>query len=78
MTANELRKKYIDFFKSKNHVEISGQSLIPENDPSVLFTTAGMHPLVPYLLGEPQEPDLRITKNVYAQEILTKLETQVI
>ncbi len=47
MTANELRSKYIEFFKSKNHVEISGQSLIPENDPSVLFTTAGMHPLVP-------------------------------
>ena len=45
MTANELRSKYIEFFKSKNHVEISGQSLIPENDPSVLFTTAGMHPL---------------------------------
>ena len=39
MTANELRSKYIEFFKSKNHVEISGQSLIPENDPSVLFTT---------------------------------------
>ena len=52
MTANELRSKYIEFFKSKNHVEISGQSLIPENDPSVLFTMAGMHPLVPYLLGE--------------------------
>ena len=50
MTANELRSKYIEFFKSKNHVEISGQSLIPENDPSVLFTMAGMHPLVPYLL----------------------------
>ena len=52
MNANELRSKYIEFFKSKNHVEISGQSLIPENDPSVLFTMAGMHPLVPYLLGE--------------------------
>ena len=50
MTANELRSKYIEFFKSKGHAEISGQSLIPENDPSVLFTTAGMHPLVPYLL----------------------------
>ncbi|MBD5411064.1 MAG: alanine--tRNA ligase [Treponema sp.] len=61
MTANELRKKYIDFFKSKNHVEISGQSLIPENDPSVLFTTAGMHPLVPYLLGEPHPAGTRLT-----------------
>ena len=61
MTANELRKKYVDFFKSKNHTEISGQSLIPENDPSVLFTTAGMHPLVPYLLGEPHPAGTRLT-----------------
>jgi len=52
MTAEELRSKYIEFFKSKNHVQIQGRSLIPENDPTVLFTTAGMHPLVPYLLGE--------------------------
>jgi len=52
MTAEELRSKYIEFFKSKNHVQIQGKSLIPENDPTVLFTTAGMHPLVPYLLGE--------------------------
>ncbi len=61
MNANELRSKYIEFFKSKNHVEISGQSLIPENDPSVLFTTAGMHPLVPYLLGEPHPAGTRLT-----------------
>lgn len=61
MTANELRSKYIEFFKSKNHVEISGQSLIPENDSSVLFTTAGMHPLVPYLLGEPHPAGKRLT-----------------
>lgn len=52
MTGKELRKLYVDFFKSKNHVEIYSASLIPDNDPSVLFTTAGMHPLVPYLLGE--------------------------
>jgi len=52
MKANELRRKYIDFFVSKNHVQISGKPLIPENDPTVLFTTAGMHPLVPYILGE--------------------------
>lgn len=51
MRANELRKKYIDFFKSKGHREIKSASLIPENDPTCLFTTAGMHPLVPYLLG---------------------------
>ncbi|MBO4359659.1 MAG: alanine--tRNA ligase [Eubacteriaceae bacterium] len=52
MLANELRQLYIDFFKEHGHAEISSASLIPENDPSVLFTTAGMHPLVPYLLGE--------------------------
>lgn len=51
LTANELRKNYIDFFVSKGHRQISGASLIPENDPTVLFTTAGMHPLVPYILG---------------------------
>jgi len=52
MTAEELRKKYIDFFTQHGHAHISGKSLIPENDPTVLFTTAGMHPLVPYLLGQ--------------------------
>jgi alanyl-tRNA synthetase len=51
LTANALRQKFIDFFVSKGHVQISGASLIPENDPTVLFTTAGMHPLVPYILG---------------------------
>lgn len=52
ISANDLRRLYIDFFKSKGHKEISGKSLIPENDPTVLFTTAGMHPLVPYIAGE--------------------------
>ncbi len=52
ITAKQLRKKYLDFFKEKGHTIISGASLIPENDPTVLFTTAGMHPLVPYLMGE--------------------------
>ena len=51
MTANELRRLYIEFFKEKGHAEISGAPLVPQNDPTVLFTTAGMHPLVPYLLG---------------------------
>jgi len=53
ITRKELIKKYIEFFKSKNHKEIPNSSLIPENDPTVLFTTAGMHPLVPFLLGQP-------------------------
>ncbi len=52
MTAQELRKKYLEFFKSKGHTVIPSASLVPENDPTVLFTTAGMHPLVPYLLGQ--------------------------
>lgn len=53
MKANELRQLYIDFFSKKyDHAEIKGSSLIPENDPTVLFTTAGMHPLVPFLMGE--------------------------
>jgi alanyl-tRNA synthetase len=52
MTAEELRRKYIEFFKQKGHALISGKPLIPENDPTVLFTTAGMHPLVPYILGQ--------------------------
>jgi len=52
MKAEELREKYFSFFKQKNHIIIPGASLIPEHDPTVLFTTAGMHPLVPFLLGE--------------------------
>ena len=52
MNAKTLRALYMDFFKEKGHAVIGGSSLIPEHDPSVLFTTAGMHPLVPFLLGE--------------------------
>ena len=52
MTATEVRQKFLDFFKEKGHTIIPSASLLPENDPTVLFTTAGMHPLVPYLLGE--------------------------
>lgn len=52
MTSNELRQKFLKFFEEKGHKVIPSASLVPENDPSVLFTTAGMHPLVPYLMGE--------------------------
>lgn len=52
MTSKEIRQKYLDFFKSKNHAVIPSASLIPENDPTTLFISAGMHPLVPYLMGE--------------------------
>ncbi len=51
--ASTIRAKYLDFFRSKNHAIIPSAPLVPENDPSVLFNTAGMQPLVPYLLGEP-------------------------
>jgi len=52
MTTRELKEKYLKFFEERGHKIIPSASLIPENDPTVLFTTAGMHPLVPYLLGE--------------------------
>ncbi|MCG2699864.1 alanine--tRNA ligase [Candidatus Parcubacteria bacterium] len=52
MKSSGLRKKFLDFFKANGHVIIPGASLIPVNDPTVLFTTAGMHPLVPFLIGE--------------------------
>ncbi|MFA4834353.1 MAG: alanine--tRNA ligase [Patescibacteria group bacterium] len=52
MTSKELRSKYLEFFKARGHAVIPSASLIPENDPTALFTTAGMHPLVPYLMGE--------------------------
>lgn len=61
MTALEIRNKYLNFFKKHGHVVIPSAPLIPENDPSVLFTTAGMHPLVPYLLGEKHPQGTRLT-----------------
>lgn len=61
MKAKELRAKYIEFFKENGHAEIKSAPLIPDNDPTVLFTTAGMHPLVPYLLGEKHPLGPRLT-----------------
>lgn len=60
MTTSEIRKKYLEFFQGKNHVIIPSAPLVPENDPSVLFNTAGMQPLVPYLLGKPHPMGKRI------------------
>ena len=57
LTADELRDMYLKFFESKGHKIIPGASVIPENDPTVLFTTAGMHPLVPYLMGAMEHPE---------------------
>ena len=52
LTSAQLPRVWLDFYKERGHALISSASLIPENDPTVLFTTAGMHPLVPYLLGQ--------------------------
>lgn len=60
MTVAVLRQKFLDFFKEKGHAIIPSASLIPENDPTVLFTTAGMHPLVPYLMGEKHPSGARL------------------
>ena len=61
MKAIEIREKYLKFFEKHGHKIIPSAPLIPENDPSVLFTTAGMHPLVPYLLGEKHPEGKRLT-----------------
>ena len=61
MKAIEIRNKYLNFFKNHGHAVIPSAPLIPENDPSVLFTTAGMQPLVPYLLGEKHPAGTRLT-----------------
>ncbi len=60
ITSKDLKSKYLKFFESKGHKTIPSALLIPENDASVLFTTAGMHPLVPYLLGEPHPSGKRL------------------
>lgn len=61
ITSQFLREKYLNFFKERGHAIIPSASLIPENDPSVLFTTAGMHPLIPYLLGQKHPKGNRLT-----------------
>ena len=61
--SNRLKSLYLEFFKQKGHKIIQNVSLIPEHDPSVLFTTAGMHPLVPFLLGQ-QHPNGKKLANV--------------
>lgn len=61
ISAHELRRKFIEFFVKKHtHAEIRSASLIPDNDPTVLFTTAGMHPLVPFLIGEKHPKGTRL------------------
>lgn len=60
MTPNQLRRAYLDFFVSQGHVEIPSAPLVPENDPTTLFTSSGMQPLVPYLLGQPHPKGQRL------------------
>ncbi|MFA6519127.1 MAG: alanine--tRNA ligase [Candidatus Shapirobacteria bacterium] len=61
MTASELKAKFIAFFVEKGHVEIPSAPLVPENDPSTLFTSSGIQPLVPYFLGESHPVGKRLT-----------------
>ena len=61
LSSNELRALFLKFFQKKGHSVIPSASVIPENDPTVLFTTAGMHPLVPYLLGQKHPQGTRLT-----------------
>jgi len=60
MTAKDIREKYLEFFKTKGHAIIPSASLIPDNDPTALFINSGMHPLVPYLMGEPHPEGNRL------------------
>lgn len=71
-STDDIRQAYLDFFQSRDHAVIPGARLVPENDPTVLFTTAGMHPLVPYLVGEKHPSGTRlcdVQKCVRTQDI---------
>ncbi|HEY4523070.1 MAG TPA: alanine--tRNA ligase [Candidatus Paceibacterota bacterium] len=60
MTVSEVRRRYLDFFKARGHVIIPSAPIVPENDPTTLFTSSGMQPLVPYLLGQPHPEGSRL------------------
>jgi alanyl-tRNA synthetase len=60
MDASTLRRQFLDYYQGHGHALIGSAPLVPEGDPSVLFTTAGMHPLVPYLLGAPHPAGVRL------------------
>lgn len=63
MDSKTLREKYLNFFKKRDHIEIPSSSLVPENDPTTLFTSAGMQPLIPYLLGAPHPQGKRLVNS---------------
>ena len=63
MELAEVRKRYLEFFAARGHVVVPSASLVPENDPTTLFTSSGMQPLVPYLLGQSHPEGKRITNS---------------
>lgn len=63
MNINEVRKKYLQFFKERGHSVVSSSLLVPENDPTTLFTGSGMQPMIPYLLGENHPNGKRIVNS---------------
>lgn len=63
MTGNDIRKKYLDYMAAKGHAVIPSAALVPENDPTTLFTGSGMQPLVPYLMGETHPKGIRLTNS---------------
>jgi alanyl-tRNA synthetase len=72
MQSDEIRKRFVAFFEKRGHTVLPSASLVPENDPTVLFTTAGMQPLIPYLLGTPHPRGNRLVnvqKCVRTQDI---------
>ena len=72
MTTNDIRQKFLDFYKARGHKEIPSAPLVPENDPTTLFTSSGMQPLIPYLLGQSHPSGKRLVdsqKSFRAQDI---------
>src|SRR5258706_7964051 len=63
MTINDIREKYLDFMQRRGHAILPSASLVPENDPTTLFTSAGMQPMMPYLLGQPHPLGTRIVNS---------------
>jgi alanyl-tRNA synthetase len=61
LSSHEIRQRYLDFFQEQKHTIIASSSLLPDNDPTTLFTGSGMQPMVPYLLGQPHPLGTRIT-----------------
>ena len=63
MNGNEIRKNYLEYFGSREHAVIPSAPIIPENDPTTLFTSSGMQPLIPYLLGSPHPRGVRLVNS---------------